>query len=276
MIAANEAVASLLQRARVPCLYRVHERPDPDRLERLVAQLASLEVPTPPLPEHITAVQASELVGEISQQVDAYVRRTGRGRRAFGALVLRSLKQAYYSPKNIGHSGLRSTAYCHFTSPIRRYPDIVCHRALLSAIRAGERAPRAHELAELGAWTSEREREAMEIERTSDDVARSFALERVLLDRGWERGFDGEVVGMISAGAFVAFDESYEGMLPVRSLTTEAGEREWWELNEQGTILSGQQTGAALRLGDGIRVCVERVDARRGRVDLVREPHVSG
>ena len=127
-----------------------------------------------------------------------------------------------------------------------------------------------------GAWTSEREREAMEIERTSDDVARSFALERVLLDRGWERGFDGEVVGMISAGAFVAFDESYEGMLPVRSLTTESGEREWWELNEQGTILSGQQTGAALRLGDGIRVCVERVDARRGRVDLVREPHVSG
>jgi len=276
MIAANEAVASLLQRARVPCLYRVHERPDPDRVARLVDQLASLEVPTPPLPEHISPAQASELVGEISKRVDEYVRRSGRGRLAFGALVLRSLKQAYYSPNNIGHSGLRSTAYCHFTSPIRRYPDIVCHRALLSTIRAGERAPRAHELAELGAWTSERERQAMDIERAGDDIARSFALDRELLDHGWERGFDGEVVGMISAGAFVAFGDSYEGMLPVRSLTTESGEREWWELNEEGTILNSERTGATLRLGDRIRVRVERVDARRGRVDLVRETAGTG
>jgi ribonuclease R len=81
---------------------------------------------------------------------------------------------------------------------------------------------------------------------------------------------------MIPAGAFVAFGDSYEGMLPVRSLTTESGEREWWELNEEGTILNGERTGATLRLGDRIRVCVERVDARRGRVDLVREPAGTG
>jgi ribonuclease R len=272
MIAANEAVASLLQRSRVPCLYRVHERPDPARVERLVAQLASLEVPTPPLPDHLSASQASELVGEISKAVDAYVRRSGRGRRALGGLVLRSLKQAYYSPRNVGHSGLRSNAYCHFTSPIRRYPDLVCHRALLSALAAGETAPRSHELAELGAWTSEREREAMEIERDADDIARCFALERELLETGWERAFDGEVVGMIPAGAFVAFGDSYEGMLPVRTLTGEAGEREWWELNQEGTILHGRHSGAALRLGDAVRVRVERVEAARGRVDLVREP----
>ncbi|HEX4563836.1 MAG TPA: RNB domain-containing ribonuclease [Solirubrobacteraceae bacterium] len=276
MIAANEAVASLLQRSRAPCLYRVHERPDPDRVERLVAQLASLEVPTPPVPEHLAPAQASELVGEISQTVDAFVRRSGRGRRAFGALVLRSLKQAYYSPRNIGHSGLRSNAYCHFTSPIRRYPDLVCHRSLLSVLGAGERAPRSHELVELGAWTSEREREAMQIERDGDDIALSFALEQALLETGWERGFDGEVVGMIAAGAFVAFGGPYEGMLPVRVLTTESGEREWWELNEEGTILRGARTGAALRLGDAIRVRVERVEAARGRVDLVRETQDSG
>ena len=272
MIAANEAVASLLQRSRAPCLYRVHERPEPSRVERLVAQLASLEVPTPPLPDQLSPSQASELVGEISVRVEEYVRGSGRGRRAFAALVLRSLKQAYYTPRNLGHAGLRSSAYCHFTSPIRRYPDLVCHRWLLSVLGAGERAPRSHELVELGAWTSEREREAMEIERDADDIARCFALEDVLLEAGWERDFDGEVVGMIPAGAFVAFGGAYEGMLPVRSLRTDTGEREWWELNEEGTILRGSRTGAVLRLGDAIRVRVERVQAARGRVDLVREP----
>src|SRR5438105_5627553 len=187
MIAANEAVAELLSRHRTPCLYRVHERPDPERVERLVAQLASLEVPTAPLPDHMSSTQAAELLGAISRRVDEHVRRAGRGRDALGALILRSLKQAYYSPRNIGHSGLHSNAYCHFTSPIRRYPDLVCHRALLATLGGDERGPRTHELAELGVWSSEREREAMVIEREADDVARCFALERELFHEGWDR-----------------------------------------------------------------------------------------
>jgi ribonuclease R len=292
MIAANEAVARLLQQRKAPCLYRVHERPDPGSVERLVTQLASLEVPTPPLPDPLSPSQASELLGAVSKLIDAHVRRSGHGRRAFTALTLRSLKQAYYSPNNIGHAGLGSGAYCHFTSPIRRYPDLVCHRALLAAIGAGERPPRSHELAELGAWTSERERDAMLIERDADDVARGFALERELYERGFEQEFPGEIVGLIGAGAFVAFGAApeggtvhgadagareaarvgaagiYEGMLPARTLTGPAGEREWWELNELGTLLRGERSGATLRLGDPVRVRVARVDASRGRVDV--------
>ncbi len=289
MIAANEAVAALLAQRRVPCLYRVHERPEPERIERLVAQLASLEVATPPLPERMSSTQAAELLGAISQRIDEHVRRTGRGQLALGSLVLRSLKQAYYSPKNLGHAGLRSPTYCHFTSPIRRYPDLVCHRALLSALGAQERAPRARELADLGTWVSEREREAMTIERDGDDLASCFALEARLYDDGWEQTFCGEVVGLISAGAFIAFGEQparstdaasrapdraaeraiYEGMLPVRQLRVPSGEREWWEINEHGTILRGERTGATLRLGDPIMVRVARVDTSRGRVDLL-------
>jgi len=228
--------------------------------------------------------------------------------------VLRSVKQAYYSPRNIGHAGLGTGTYCHFTSPIRRYPDIVCHRALLSAVGAGASAPRAGELAELGAWCSERERDAMVIERDADDVARCFALARLLYQRGGELPFAGEVSGLISAGAFVAFSADgqesappFEGMLPVRRMVAAPsrpqrreqaapsqgggarrggsrrgaarsasgrgdghGEqaREWWELNELGTILHGERSGATVRLGDPIEVRVERIDAIRGRVDL--------
>lgn len=276
MIAANEAVAGHLERRGVPCLYRVHERPQPERVERLADQLASLGVPTPPLPDLISPSQAAELVGEMSRRVDEHVRRTGRGRSALSSLVLRSLRQAYYSPKNSGHAGLRSASYCHFTSPIRRYPDLVCHRALLSTIGAPERAPRAGELAELGSFTSEREREAMTIERDADAVASCFALEVELFEEGWERTFSGEVRGLISAGAFVAFggaermrEPIYEGMLPVRRMRGEGGQSEWWELNEQGTILEGEQSGAGIRLGDPIDVRVARVDRVRGRVDLL-------
>jgi ribonuclease R len=229
MIAANEAVAALLQQRGVPTLYRVHEAPDPQRIKRLVDQLATLEVPTPPLPEHMSSTQAAALLGEISRRVEEHVRRSGGGRLALGSLILRSLKQAYYSPTNIGHAGLRSASYCHFTSPIRRYPDIVCHRALLSAVGGGERAPRAGDLLELGAWTSEREREAMTIERDADDIVRCFLLERLLYEQGHGQVFDGEITGLISAGAFIVFGlgpeggagddpPPFEGMLPVRLL----------------------------------------------------------
>jgi ribonuclease R len=296
MIAANEAVARLLSERGTPCLYRVHERPAPERVARLVEQLATLEVPTPPVPANMSPSQAAELMGEISRRVERHIRARAAkaspgdlsigpsgGRAALISLVLRTLQQAYYSPRNIGHAGLSCTHYCHFTSPIRRYPDLVCHRALLSAVGGHEHAHRAGELAELGEWSSERERFAMGVERDADDVARCFALEQALYEGGWEQAFRGEVTGLISAGAFVAFGLDpdgrgpgaalpvYEGMLPVRRMSGPEG-REWWEINEQNTILRGESTGATLRLGDPIEVRVARVDTIRGRVDLVPAP----
>jgi ribonuclease R len=263
MIAANEAVAGLLESRKLPALFRVHEPPDPPRVERLIAQLDSLDVPTPPVPDPMTPQQAGVAVSEAARLVNGEVRRRGHGRAAFTSLVLRSLKQAHYTPRNLAHYGLRSTRYCHFTSPIRRYPDLICHRALLAAVGAGEDAPRGSELDGAGEWCSLRERDAMAIERRGDSIARCFLLEAELFERGWHAEWHGEVNGVIGAGAFVAFGGQFEGLLPVRRLRGD-----WWELNELETMLVGTQGGGAIRLGDQVVVQVERVDAPRGRVDL--------
>ena len=273
MVLANEQVAAYLEDHRVPTIYRVHERPDPDSIERLVEQLASLDVPTPPLPDKLSPQQAEAAAGAISRRVASYARRAGRGREAFPGLVLRALKQAVYSPRNVGHSGLASARYCHFTSPIRRYPDIVVHRALLQALGLDDAAHPASELHDLAVHCSAREREAMEIERDADDICLAFRLEELVREewaRPGTRGgraprFTGEVVGLIERGAFVRFgDEGFDGLLPVRRLPG------WYQLNELSTVLLGSGAGArALRLGDAVEVEVERVDPPRGHVDLL-------
>jgi ribonuclease R len=264
MIAANEQVATLLESRHVPTLYRVHERPETEAARRLIDQLESLGVPTPPVPDHPTTQQAAELIGDASQLVDRWISANGRGGIGLRNLVLRSLKQAYYDHRNLGHAGLQSPRYCHFTSPIRRYPDLICHRALLSVI-AGDPAPESSWVISAGPWASAREREAMTIERDADDVAQCFLLERLLLGSDPDQAFEGEVVALVGSGAFVAFgtDGAFEGMLPLRRLRGD-----WWELNEQGTMLIGTKTGGAIRLGDRVAVKVESVDAPRGRVDL--------
>jgi ribonuclease R len=261
MILANEQVAGYLADRRLPTLYRVHERPEPAAVAFLADQLASLDVPTPPVPKTMTPQQAADLSAEISR----IVAREARGRRALGVLVLRSLKQAFYSPKNIGHAGLGSGRYCHFTSPIRRFPDVIAHRALLQGLGIDNAALPAYELDEAGVLTSAAERAAMDVERTADDVCLAFLLERVLFeaDPVEPPAFEGEVVGLIEKGAFVRFgDQGFEGFLPSRRL------RDWWTLNELGTALEAEASGRRLRLGDPVSVLVDRVETARGRVDL--------
>jgi ribonuclease R len=267
MILANEQVAQLLERKRVAAVYRVHAQPDPARVERLVEQLHSLGVATPPLGQGLAPAQAAEVVAKASRLVIEEAARRGHGREAYTSLVLRSLMQASYSDRNSGHAGLGSPAYCHFTSPIRRYPDLLVHRALLATLGEGEEAPRAAEAREVAWHCSEQERESARIERDADDVCAAYLLERELAERGAEAEFEGEVSGTIRAGAFTAFGgelgDVYEGFVPARTMGDER-----FELNEAETALVGRESGTTLRLGDPISVRVTGVEAPRGRVDL--------
>ena len=264
MIRANEAVAELLSSRRREALYRVHERPDPQAIALLVQKLADLGVPTPPTPEldALSPAVAAHVAARAAESVLDYTKHSGRGREAFPALVLRSLKQARYDPANLGHSGLASRAYCHFTSPIRRYPDLVVHRALLRELGASDEPPPA-ELEALAEHTSAREREAAQIEYLADELCLAWLLDAELFERGWEHTWEGEIIGVIASGLFVRFGEVFEGFLPARRLPGD-----YFESNDLGTALAGRRGGGTFRLGDPIQVGVERIEKAEGRVEL--------
>ena len=268
MILTNEQVAQLLAQRRVAAIYRVHAQPDPTRIERLIEQLAALGVPTPALGQGLSPQQAGQVAAEASRMARREAARRGHGREAYISLVLRSLKQAHYSERNSGHAGLGSGAYAHFTSPIRRYPDLVVHRALLALIGEGEEAPRLAEARDAAADCSARERESAKIEREADDVCAAYLLERELGERGLDTVFEGEVSGVIRAAAFVSFGgelgDVYEGMLPARLLP---GGR--YELDRAEVALVSRGSKSTLRLGDPVKVRVAGVDAPRGRAELV-------
>jgi ribonuclease R len=243
----------------------VHERPEPQSVQLLLAKLADLGVPTPPAPdaETMSPGEAAQVAAAASELVTEYVERAGRGREAFPTLVLRALKQAHYDPRNLGHSGLASTAYCHFTSPIRRYPDLVVHRALLRELGhdEGELAPDDLEI--LAEHTSATEREAGQVEYAADEICLAWLLETELFERGWEEPYEGEIIGLIGSGLFVRFGDVFEGYVPVRRLGGD-----YYEINEIGTALVGRRSGRPYRLGDRLEVRVEDIRRNEGKVEL--------
>jgi ribonuclease R len=264
MILANECVAGLLAERRRPALYRVHEPPEPQSVELLLTRLAELEVPTPPAPEAetMTPAQAARVAAAASELVAEYTSRAKRGEEAFRTLVLRSLKQARYDQRNLGHAGLASRAYCHFTSPIRRYPDLVVHRALLHELGAGDEAV-PDDLSDQAEHSSAREREAADIEYLADELCLARLLEKRLFELGWGHVFGGEIIGLIPGGLFARFGEVFEGFLPARRLADD-----YYELDPLAVALVGRRGGRRFRLGDPIEVQVADIRRSEGKVEL--------
>ena len=237
MVLANVAAAEELERRRVPLIYRVHEEPDPAKLDALreVAKAAGLGLAKGRV---LQTSQLNKLLAQAAGREDADV---------LTMSVLRSMTQAYYSPRNFGHFGLSLRSYAHFTSPIRRYADLVVHRALVRAHGWGEGLTPAEEegLEATAEHISETERRSMAAERdTVDRYLAAFLSDRV----GAE--FEGRVSGVQRFGLFVRLDESgADGLVPVRSLGAE-----YWHFDGEAQTLMGSDTGRVLGLGQRVTV----------------------
>jgi ribonuclease R len=251
MILANVAAAETLERLRQPCMYRVHDSPDPAKLAALREFLRGIEVPGLALakgqvirPQHFNAVLRHAKDTPYAAMVNQ--------------LVLRSQSQAVYSPQNLGHFGLALKRYAHFTSPIRRYADTLVHRSLIAGLKLGEGGlppVTPEEFAEIGTQISDTERRAAAAER--DALSRYAAL--FLSDRVGAV-FEGRVNGVTRAGLFITLDETgADGLIPMRNLGND-----FYVHDEARHRLVGRRSGGTFTLGDRVRVKLAEANAVTG------------
>jgi ribonuclease R len=271
MVLANEQVAAFLEKERVPTVYRVHDLPDPFHIDHLLDVLSSLGLPTPIFdPMGATSEEIRRVARETAEWVDSHTP-TGRGKAALVQQVLRAQARAVYQTANIGHFGLASNAYCHFTSPIRRYPDILVHRGLLAQLGL-ESAASTTNLADWAEHCSQTERDAAKIELKADDIVLAHLLKRRLDEQGWsDTVFEGQVLSLTRRGMFVLFDRLFQGYLSTRELP-----RDHYDLNELETVLAGRRGGRGYKVADLLPVRVIAIDEARGRVDLTLAGDESG
>lgn len=254
MLVANETVAAHLEQHRMPALFRVHEAPDPAKVADFEAFAASLGFSLGAPAEHVTPGHFQRLLRRVQGKPEE---------RPLAFLMLRTMQQARYDPANQGHFGLAAPAYAHFTSPIRRYPDLVVHRALRE-LRAAKPDNRRRErwredLPELARRTSALERRAEEAEREIVQWKKvRFMVEKV----GDE--FTGYVIGVTAFGLFVELTEHFvEGLVHISSMADD-----YYRYGEGQHTLRGENTGKVYRLGDAVRVQLVRVDRERRQLEL--------
>jgi ribonuclease R len=248
MLAANVSASDFLQGREHPALYRVHEGPPAEKREQLQEFLKEFGL-------HLTggdnpkAKDYARLLARIKDRPDAQLLQT---------VMLRSLSQAVYSPENVGHFGLAYEAYAHFTSPIRRYPDLLVHRAIKAVLEGRTYTP--------GNWT-ELGRHCSETERRADDAGRDVTnwLKCYYMQDKIGEDFPGTVSAVTEFGIFVALDEIHtEGLVHISELGAD-----YFHFDPPRHQLLGERTGQRFRLGDRLRVRVVRVDMERTRIDFV-------
>ena len=258
MLAANEAVAETLARARKPVLYRIHERPDPAKLDAFTDAAKALGLFLPQF--EVDPAWFAQVIKQAHNSPTEYI---------VNNLLLRTMQQARYSPENTGHFGLAAEYYLHFTSPIRRYPDLVAHRALQSLLAGQtEHAPspipgEGKTLAEAGLHLSQCERKAIEVERNVH--ARCSAL--FLMDRIGET-FGAIISGVTAFGLYLTLDESYiSGMVPLTSMTDD-----YYLHDARRHRLIGERSNRMRQLGDHVEVRLDHVDLLNKRLSFSLVP----
>jgi len=251
MIAANEAVATYLEEKGIPSIYRIHEDPDPAKLEELLPILKAFNI-------HIKKIDARafhRIFKKIKGRPDEEI---------LNIFLLRSLKQARYSPENIGHFGLASECYTHFTSPIRRYPDLVVHRILKEVIYDGKISKQKRRyleevLPDIAAQSSRAERIADEVERDIVNVMRVWFMKEKMGEE-----FSGIISGLSSHGMKIQLKEYFvECFLSLSSL-----EDDYYIFDEKNYLLTGKYKKKIFNIGMPVRVRIERVDIEEREISV--------
>ncbi|MBW1750993.1 MAG: RNB domain-containing ribonuclease, partial [Deltaproteobacteria bacterium] len=252
MLAANEAVAETLDRAGQQVLFRVHEKPDPTKVEGFTEAAQSLGLQLPKT--EISPAWFARVLAEAHKSPAEYV---------VNNLLLRTMQRARYTPENLGHFGLAAGYYLHFTSPIRRYPDLVVHRVLQNFLvdkKSGARKKilsGATTLDEAGLFLSNRERVAVDVERNVQSrLSALFLRERVT------EHFDAIISGVTSFGLFVELLEYFtSGAIPIKEM-----DDDYYIFDSRGHKLVGERTAKTYQLGSLIRVQLDHVDMITKRI----------
>ncbi|MBM4339898.1 MAG: ribonuclease R [Deltaproteobacteria bacterium] len=249
MIAANEAVARFIEERNIPSIYRIHEPPSPEAIGKFQGFVSHLGYMMRKDPDH-SPKELQRILTEAKGRPEEHV---------INHILLRSMKWAKYSSKNQGHFGLASEAYTHFTSPIRRYPDLMVHRLLKKVLANQETGVSEEELARKADHLSQRERVAMEAEREILDRYRV----RFMKDKIGEE-FSGVVSSVMPFGFFVELKDIFvEGLVRLTSLHDD-----YYHYHEDRYCLMGERTHKRFRVGDPVSVRVERVDLERRHIDF--------
>jgi ribonuclease R len=254
MLLANETVAQYLDESDIPSLYRVHEEPDPLKVEKFEEFVSSLGYSLAAPPDGVRPRHFQKLIERLHGKPEE---------KAVAFQMLRTMQKARYDPRNLGHFGLAFESYTHFTSPIRRYPDLVVHRTLREARRKAMTAERREELDE---ELPEIARHTSEMERRADDAEREliqWKKVRFMADKVGDE-FDGYITGVAPFGLFVELIEHFvEGLVHVSTMADD-----YYRYLEATHTLRGENTEKTYRLGDRVRVQVLRVDMDRRQIEL--------
>ncbi len=252
MIAANVEAAKFLKQHKIPGLYRVHPKPDTDRFNDLRLYLVSLGLKVPH-PDHVEPRHFTQLIEQVKDRPDS---------AAITMAMLRSLTHAAYSPANVGHFGLALESYAHFTSPIRRYPDLLVHRAIRHIVRGGKPGKYDYgpkEMERLGAITSAHEKRAEEATRDVEAWLKCQYMEGHLGEE-----FDGVITGVTNFGLFVQITELMtDGLVHVTSLAND-----YYKYDAGSQRLVGERSGHSYSLGAEMRIRVQRVDMETRKIDF--------
>lgn len=254
MLVANETVAEHMHRIGVPSVFRVHDEPDSEKMEKLNTLLHTFGQQINKV-DDVHPMMLQKVLAKIAGRPEE---------RIISTVMLRSLKQARYEAENRGHFGLAARYYTHFTSPIRRYPDLVVHRLVRETFSSGDiSAKRREKLAQLlpqiALHSSTRERAAAEAERETVDLKKAEYMMQFIGEE-----FAGLVNGVTAFGLFVELDNGVEGLVHVSSM-----DDDYYHYHEEHYALTGERTGKVFRLGDAVRVRLVKVNPEERTIDLV-------